>query len=77
MTALVRQAGITTIDHYGIGSGIGLSPTEAPQLSRNDGSMLTEGMCLTLRIAACDARVGAYMTGDTLLLVRNRATVLV
>ena len=77
LTSLARQAGIITIDHYGIGTGIGLAPVEAPQISSNSRVALAEGMALTLRIAGCDAEVGTYMTGDTLILECDRTAVLV
>ncbi len=61
------NAGGYTSD-YGLGDGIGLSCREAPFLDGEDATPLSEGMCLSLRMAVPDEKNGAVMIGNTICL---------
>ena len=44
------KAKLVYIPDYGLGQGIGLSPKEVPVLAQGDRTVLSEGMCFSLRL---------------------------
>ncbi len=64
------------IPDYGMGQGIGIDLQELPVLEEKNGRSLKEGMCLTLRLAIKDQKLGAIIIGNILLLTKNSAEVL-
>jgi Xaa-Pro aminopeptidase len=74
--SLAKGAGVSTVDLYGLGEGIGLSASESPLLALEDDTELREGMCLTLRLATTDPSMGAAMEGNTFLLDEDGAAAL-
>ena len=61
---------------YGLGQGIGLSLHEYPMINQNATGRFANGMCFTLRVAAKGKATGHCMTGETVLLSREKAEVL-
>jgi Xaa-Pro dipeptidase len=74
--AQLRKEKVEILPAYGLGNGIGLSPTESPTLSKDDKTSLKEGMCLTLRLLMKDDALGAIVTGNTLLLAKKGPEIL-
>ncbi len=60
----------------GLGGGIGLSPNEPPAITQEDRTVLTPGICLSLRLGVQNKEIGTLMTGDTIYLSRKGAEAL-
>jgi Xaa-Pro aminopeptidase len=76
---VIAQLGKEKVEYlsdYGLGQGIGLSPRESPALSKEDKTVLKEGMCMTLRLLVKDKGLGAMMIGNTLLLTKKGSQIL-
>jgi len=74
--AQIRKEKAQPLPCYGLGQGVGLSPREYPTLSKDDKTILKEGMCLTFRLLVKDEIFGAVMIGNTLLLTRKGPEIL-
>jgi Xaa-Pro aminopeptidase len=66
--AKMAKAKFEEISGYGMGQGIGLSLKELPLISKEDRSILVDGMCLSLRLGIRAKELGAAMIGDTIYL---------
>ena len=74
--AKVKRSRIPFVADYGLGGGIGLSGQELPPLSADDGTLLKEGMTLSLRLAVTAPETGLAMLGDTVCLSGNGPEIL-
>ena len=74
--AKVKRSRIPFVADYGLGGGIGLSGQELPLLSADDGTLLKEGMTLSLRLAVTAPETGLAMLGDTVRLSGNGPEIL-
>jgi len=74
--AKVKRSRIPFVADYGLGGGIGLSGQELPLLSADDGTLLKEGMTLSLRLAVTAPETGLAMLGDTVCLSGNGPEIL-
>ncbi|MCK4785861.1 MAG: aminopeptidase P family protein, partial [Desulfobacteraceae bacterium] len=63
--AEIQKSNASYIEEYGLGQGIGLSLNEWPVINESARERLKEGMCLTLRLAIKDKKLGAAMIGNT------------
>jgi Xaa-Pro dipeptidase len=72
----LRKSGTGYMHEYGLGQGIGMSMHELPVIDEDDNTQLKEGMCLTLRLAMKDRKLGATMTGNTLCLTKDGPEIL-
>jgi Xaa-Pro aminopeptidase len=67
----IQKSNVDYIPDYGLGQGIGLSLQESPVITKEDPSLLKEGMCLTLRLAIQDKEMGAIMIGNTIYVSKD------
>lgn len=61
---------------YSLGNGIGLSLQEPPFIGKEDLVYLEHNMCLTLRLAIEDPKMGDTMIGNTILISEDHPVVL-
>jgi Xaa-Pro aminopeptidase len=62
----MSPAEMRSIDPYGLGHGVGVTPEESPVLAGDSLATLESGMCLTVRAALMSDR-GLVLHGDTIV----------
>jgi len=64
--AAMSPSDLRSLEPYGLGHGIGVTPEESPTLAADSGATIESGMCLVVR-AALTGECGLVLHGDTLV----------
>ncbi|MDB4443824.1 aminopeptidase P family N-terminal domain-containing protein [bacterium] len=75
-TGEIGKSPMDELGEYGLGQGIGLSLHESPVIDQNATGHFEEGMCFALHVMSKDKEIGPCITGETILLSKEKAEVL-
>jgi Xaa-Pro aminopeptidase len=73
---MIKKCGFEALADHGVGQGIGLSPLEAPLISKGEQTILKPGMCFSLHLGVRNKETAAAVMGETVCLSRRGAEVL-